>query len=419
MGPVVTRPFTPQSDIYADSSAAPEVKLLVKLATALQHYGAPAHRLERTCLAVAETVGLQAHFFSTPTAVFASFGDLDAQRTFLLRANSGEIHLERLRQLDWIIGELAGKRVEVNQALAYLNDLVDAEERFGPVLTTLCFGVASATACRFLGGGLPEIAVAGLIGIMIGCLAILAMRRAAVGNVLMPVSAIIASLTATFAASVVPGFEPYSASVAGLIVLVPGLSFTTAMVELATGHLASGTARLAKATSMFLLMAFGIALGVELGRFFPPATESGMTMDLPMWTEWLALALATPAFAVLFRAHPKDFIWVILAGPLAFYGARFGGLVLGPELGGFIAAFMLGVTANLFARWKRRPSAIVLEPGIIFLVPGTIGLKSISFMVADDPLLGVDTAFSMLLIAMALVIGILFAHVVVPPRREL
>jgi len=416
VGPLY-RPLEGENDINL-TKATGEVRLLIKLARALQHYGAPAHRLEEACMAVCRALGLEGHFFSTPTAVFASFGELEQQRTCLLRVNSGDAHLERLSQLDWMIGELIAGRMDTGRGVQLLDDLEGSPERYGVIVSLLAFVVVSASAARFLGGGVTEILVAGCIGLLIGIWVWVSMHRPQMGNVLMPISAITAAAVATLAAHWLTPFTPFTATVAGLIVLVPGLSFTTAMVELATGHLASGTARLAKATSMFMLMAFGIALGNQLSKFFPPAGEVA-TLALEPWTQWLALLLAPPTFAILFRARPADVGWVSLAGMAAFLSARVGGELIGPELGGFVASFILGIGSNAFARIMRRPAAIMMEPGIILLVPGTIGLRSLTALLANDPMRGVDTAFSMVLIAIALVIGLLFANVVLPPRRSL
>ena len=46
---------------------------------------------------------------------------------------------------------------------------------------------------------------------------------------------------------------------------MPGLTLTAAMTELATRHLASGTARLSGAFITFLAIAFGVALGNRIG----------------------------------------------------------------------------------------------------------------------------------------------------------
>jgi uncharacterized membrane protein YjjB (DUF3815 family) len=63
------------------------------------------------------------------------------------------------------------------------------------------------------------------------------------------------------------GFGAYAvsnATLAGLIVLMPGLTLTVAMTELSTQHLASGTARLSAAFVTFLGMGFGVAVGNTL-----------------------------------------------------------------------------------------------------------------------------------------------------------
>ncbi|MGH9753013.1 MAG: threonine/serine exporter family protein, partial [Blastocatellia bacterium] len=64
---------------------------VLRLGRALHVYGIPAHRLEEVMEKAAERLGLQGQFFSTPTAIFASFGRQDEQRTFLMRVTPGEV----------------------------------------------------------------------------------------------------------------------------------------------------------------------------------------------------------------------------------------------------------------------------------------------------------------------------------------
>jgi uncharacterized membrane protein YjjP (DUF1212 family) len=52
--------------------------------------------LKHTC----ERLGLIGQSFTTPTAIIASFGTLDAQRTHLIRVQPGELNLGRLSALD-------------------------------------------------------------------------------------------------------------------------------------------------------------------------------------------------------------------------------------------------------------------------------------------------------------------------------
>ena len=58
-------------------------------------------------------------------------------------------------------------------------------------------------------------------------------------------------------------------------------------------------------------------------------------------------------------------------------------------------------------------------PGIMLLVPGSFGFRSVSSFLERDVLSGVESAFDMAQIAGALVGGLLFANALLRPRRSL
>ena len=58
-------------------------------------------------------------------------------------------------------------------------------------------------------------------------------------------------------------------------------------------------------------------------------------------------------------------------------------------------------------------------PGLLPLVPGSVGLRSLESLFARDTLAGVDTAFQMLMVAVSLVAGLLVANALLPSRRPL
>jgi uncharacterized membrane protein YjjB (DUF3815 family) len=59
----------------------------------------------------------------------------------------------------------------------------------------------------------------------------------------------------------------------------------------------------------------------------------------------------------------------------------------------------------------------VLVPGILMLVPGSVGFRSLIALLERQALAGVETAFSTVLTAVALVAGLLIAGVLAPERR--
>jgi uncharacterized membrane protein YjjB (DUF3815 family) len=55
-------------------------------------------------------------------------------------------------------------------------------------------------------------------------------------------------------------------------------------------------------------------------------------------------------------------------------------------------------------------------PGILLLVPGSIGYRSLNALMEREVVSGIETAFSMLVIAVSLVAGLLMSNAVTPRR---
>ena len=75
--------------------------------------------------------------------------------------------------------------------------------------------------------------------------------------------------------------------------------------------------------------------------------------------------------------------------------------------------------ANGYGRYFNRPGALIRVPGIILLVPGSVGFRSFSFVFERDLLLGLDMAFAVIAALIALLAGILFGYLLISARRSL
>jgi len=397
-------------------SADDRIAYVLKLARAMHGYGYSAHRLEEVLGATAHRLGLEAQFFSTPTSLFAAFGPQSDQRTFLLRVEPGDTDLGRLTAVDFVSLQVARGELTPAEGSSALDAVAGAEPPYGHVLTVFAFGLASAAAARFLGGGLPEVGLAGGLGLITGLLSALTSRRPTLARIYEPLAAFIATLVATAFGVLVLPVNVLVAVLGGLIVLIPGLTLTTAMTELASRHLASGTARLSGALLLFVTMIFGVAVGRKVAQLLFGAPELTTLAGLPAWTELVALVLAPLGFLVLLRARPADAGWILVAGWIAFGAARAGGALLGPELGAFAGAFAVGILANLYGLLRDRPPQILLVPSLLLLVPGSFGFRSVSAMLERRVESGIETAFTMFFIASGIVAGLLLASAIVPRR---
>src|SRR5690606_18672122 len=163
-------------------------------------------------------------------------------------------------------------------------------------------------------------------------------------------------------------------------------------------------------------LGFGVFLGLKTAKFIgiDPALVAPEAM--PSWIKWLALIPAAYAFTISFKARPMDARWVVLAGVIGFVSSALGARALGSEFGLFVGGLVIGVTSNLFARYLNRPATVPLLPGIILLVPGSVGFRGFNALFDHDVVSGVDSAFTALSLAIALVAGLFFANSLVVPR---
>lgn len=396
----------------------PRIAFILRLGRALHTSGYAADRLEEALGRSADQLGIEAQFFSTPTSIMASFGPQDDQRTFMIRVEPGESNLGKLAGVDKVTRDVLNRVITPLEGSARIDLIEAAPERYGPALQTLAFAIVSGGAARFLGGGWHEIVAGAAIGLVIGGLALLTRRRPAFGRVFELVAAFTASLLAATIANAGFPISVFLVTLAGVIVLIPGLTLTTAMRELSSRHLASGTARFMGALVLLLGITFGIAIGAKTAALAIGTPHSSAVIELPDWTLLISLLISPLGFTVLLKAEPRDVPWIIVAGIVAFTGAYAGSNALGAELGAFVGGLLTGIGSNWYARLTNRPSQITLVPGLLLLVPGSVGLRSLASLLDKNVMVGVESAFRMVLIAVSLVAGILIANVV-SPRRQL
>lgn len=391
---------------------------LSDLASALHKNGMPSYRLEDSLLRVARVLGVELQVFSVPTGITLGFGPLERQRVRILRVEPGAVNLARVARLSELIEDIAAGQADLLEAEARLATLSLDPLPHGPAATALGFGAASGTAAVLLSCGPRETLAATLLGLLIGVLSLLARRSERISRLFDLGCAALASFVAGVLASDEFGLSRERISLAAIIVLLPGYSFTLSLNELAARHLSAGTSRLGGAFTTFLLLICGSAIGFAAAESIAPHAERAET-PFPDHAPWLALLLAPLAFKILYHARHRDTGWIVVAAYLAYLGARLGADALGPAFGAGLGACALAIFSNLLARVRRIPAAITLVPGLLVLVPGSLGFRGFTSLISEDAVMGVSLVAQMLAVGASLVGGILVANVILPSRRSL
>jgi uncharacterized membrane protein YjjP (DUF1212 family) len=386
---------------------------------ALHRLGLPAHRLEATVVDVAGRLGTPVQVLSMPTSLIVAFGEAPDQRIGMVRVSPAEPDLGRLAAVDALMAQLGAGLITVGEAHSRLRATLRARPAWsGPAMVAVWALVSGAAAVLF-GGDTLELALAGALGGLLGLLDQLGRRVDAVARALTPLAAVLVTLVAQAAASGRADLDPGAVILGGLIVFFPGLTFTVGMMELATYNLVSGVARLASAAQTLLLLIIGVALGQALAEDVPAWAWGGAVAPLPEGAVGVATVLAAVGFGMLLQARPRDLPLTTGAALFAFATARAAGASLGPEAAAGVGAFALGLASNGWARLANRTATVPLVPGVLLLVPGSLGFRSLTALLGGDVVGGVDQAFQMAVTAISLAIGLVIATSVLPPRRPL
>lgn len=397
----------------------PRARFLVELARALGTYGTSSNRLEEVIAVCAHDLGLSAQTFNTPTSVFVSVENQDGYSTYLARVHPGEADLSKLMELDRLFNRVIVNQLTPLQGVAEIQRIVDAPPRYPGWMIVVCFGVISGCAGHFLGGAIKEMIASALIGFVVGVLVMFTGKNREFSRLMEFLSGLSAAVISGALAVPFGGYMPTVAAIAGIIILLPGLTLTISMVELATKHVVSGTARLAGAIMVLMVTGFGLVVGQHIVDVLIGPQIVVVSDRLPWFVDIITVLIATCCMAVLFQA-PLRYAWVmVVAGMLSFFSARYGTLYLGPEIGVLGAAVVVGVASNLYARIFDRPALTMMLPGLLMLVPGSLGLRSLQLFMDNETVNGVQSTFTVFVIGVALVVGLLLSNVILAPRKVL
>ena len=120
---------------------------------------------------------------------------------------------------------------------------------------------------------------------------------------------------------------------------------------------------------------------------------------------------------MLFSVRRKEFHFAMLAAILSYVVSRVGVAAGGLEFGVLLASMSVAVLSNLYGRVFKQSGALIRVPGVILLVPGTIGYHGATALFLDGGANLTDTTLLALRLLISLVGGLLFGNTLLPPRR--
>ena len=384
------------------------------LAEALHISGMPAHDLERQLNAIGQRLGVRVDCFAVLTMITLNIvADDGSQRLEMIRLPVYDYNMTRLIALEKLSGELSSLD-QLADCARQLKEIMAAPPLWRGWPYVLLGALLSASVAVLLRGGWREVLCGGLVGwLFVGTQQWLA-RNPRLGPAAPVILCALAALAAQILSLVFPGLAVFLTAVAGVVLLLPGFTLTIAMSELATQNLLAGSGRLVGACMLLFMMGAGLAIGNEIGQQLLPTARAGITGALPDWLIWPAIAAMGIALLGLLQV-PLRAAHVLVGGCLVAWGAYAGvGAALGNIVGAFAGALAVATAGHLYHRLSGQPDILVKIPGLIVLVPGSMGFRGLHALMEQESIVGIGLLTEMLLTGAVLAVGLLLADNIAP-----
>ena len=384
------------------------------LARALHVSGTPTHDLERHLTRIGQRFGVRVEGFAVLTMLTIHVAaDGVPPRIEMLRLPAYDYNMARLIALDDLIRKVDGF-ADLAVYEARLKAIVSAPPIWpGWALILLGFPISGGIAV-LLSGGWVEVLCGGLVGVLFVWGYLVLGRIPRLGPAMPVILCATAAIFAHLLSLVWPQQTSFIPAVAGIVMMLPGFTLTIAMSELATQNLLAGTGRLAGALMLLFMMGAGLLIGTQICEHLIPAHTTGTLARLPSWMAWPAIATLGVCMLGILQA-PLRSVHVLVSGSLlAWVVFSIVDAVLGHVVGAFAAALAVASAGHIYTYLTGQPDILVKIPGLIILVPGSMGFRGLHALIEQESAVGINLLVDMAMIGAVLAVGLLLADNIVP-----
>ena len=377
---------------------ASQIRYLARLGAAMAAASYPVTFIRQTLQRSASAYGVHGEIVALPNNV-QIMGETTASGTPAASANvQAAVRFDQTFPLADLADATAQGRVSAAEGERRLDRIMGQPRPYAAWVTVLGYGVFSAGLALVMEPSVLNLALATVLGVMVGALCTVGERVPVLSPLTPVLSAIlVAALCIAGAQYLELDHVGLRALIPPLAVFLPGLAITVSVIELSSNDVISGASRLIAGFMQLAQLAFGIfiashMLGLEDGQLTAQAVNK-----LGDWAPWLGVGVFVVG-VMLFLAPPLQFLpWLALMAYTAYVAQYVGDLLLGAYTSGFFGALALTLAALLVSRRPGSPSVLAMVlPGFWLLVPGSLGLIGVAELFGADG----DSALSATLISM-------------------
>jgi len=328
----------------------------------------------------------RARIVTFPTAVFISFQDGSEERLTLGEGAAQTLRLDQIAAVHALGDEAQRAEVEPGAGLDRLTEILERRARFGAAGALVGHAILTVGLAMVLQPAVTNLLAAAALGAIVGMFKLINRDRPDAVLVPLPVAAA-ALVSALVFFAVEQGFavEPLHLLIPPLVTFLPGTMLTLGMVELAYGDMVSGSSRLMTGFVHLVLLAFGLAVGAAVVGYSPgELVVASAAADPIPWVPWAGVVVFGVGMYLHLSAPRNSFVWMLLVLLVAFAAQQLAARFIPSEVSGFFGTFVATPLAYLIhRRFHGPPAQVTFLPSFWLLVPGALGLLSVTRMLSD------------------------------------
>jgi uncharacterized membrane protein YjjP (DUF1212 family) len=398
----------PEPAAQAPNTAA-LLEFLFRLGRAYLACGEQTAKVEKLLRGIASAYGMRkSRVVAFPTAVFISLHDSKGERVTLAESEPQMLRLDQMADVYALGEEAQSGRVDPLEGLKRLAAIRRQKARFGPVGLVVGHAILTVGLALVLMPTPTNLAAAAVLGFIVGLIKLFNRGRTMLSVPLPVIAAAVVSALVFLAIRRGIPVDPLHALVPPLVTFLPGGMLTLGMLELAYGDMVSGSSRLIAGFVQLVLLAFGLAIGATFTGYLPAdLVHSGSSYGGVQWAPWAGVLVFGLGVYLHFSAPRKSLHWMLLVLLLAFAAQRLASGFFGSELSGFFGMLVATPLGYLVQhRFRGPPAAVTFLPSFWLLVPGALGLLSVTRMLSDRAA-GIDGLVTVVYVITSIALGTL------------
>ncbi len=286
------------------------------------------------------------------------------------------LQLDAAGRIDQIAGLAEGGAITPTDAVDAVAAARSRPPRFGKAATITASAVTSVGFGMMINPTWAALPGYFFLGLVVGAILMLSAPLPSLTPVLPTVAAFVVTLLATWFVAEAANDGLLRVISPALVAAIPGMALAVGATELAASQIISGASRLVYGISQLALLVFGVIMGMHLAGPVAPPTP---TPHLGSWALYVAIIVVGLSLSVYLSAPRGSLFWLTAAIAVALLTQQLASIFFASIHAGFLGAVAAVLFANLAARIKTSPPAVVLIVASFWsLVPSTTSFMDVS-----------------------------------------